>query len=277
MKINGKTIVMIALAVVFAVGAFLMIRQGLSYGQAEQLSDDALQLALQSGSDTTAPEDDPAGTEITDPTVPEETSIYSLEPLDEAAQYLAQMDLAALQEVNPDVMGWIYIPGTKINYPLLRADSSEEYLHTAWNGKSVYSGSIFLEPLNSAELWDFNTLIYGHNMANGTMFGNLVGYAQQSFLEEHPYVYVLTEDAIRRYEVYSAYRAETDSSVYRLSYPDDIVKEAAIEESVDASVLESQIRPTAADHILTLSTCTGSGDYSYRWVVRTVLTDIWER
>ena len=85
------------------------------------------------------------------------------------------MDLSPLQEVNADVVGWIEIPGV-LSYPLLQGGDNAYYLTHAWNGEENAAGAVFLDCRADACLGDFNTLIYGHRMRNGTMFGSLKHY-----------------------------------------------------------------------------------------------------
>ena len=100
------------------------------------------------------------------------------------------LDLALLQKVNEDVMGWIYIPDTDISYPILRSKDNKEYLKLTWDLKNSVAGSIFLEHENNVDLSDFNTLIYGHNMKNDTMFGDLENYRKMyTAIENFPYFY----------------------------------------------------------------------------------------
>lgn len=191
--------------------------------------------------------------------------------LPDEAQFLCELDLAALQESNEDVIGWIFLPDTVISYPLLRSRDNREYLTLTWDGKYSASGSIFLEQKNHADLSDFHTLIYGHNLGNGKMFSPLLDYGDESFAAAHPYVYVATEDTVYRYRVFSAYTADVVSDTYRLYFEDDARKASVLEFYLARSEWESPVTPTAEDRILTLSTCTGRGIAGIRWVVHTVL------
>lgn len=208
-------------------------------------------------------------------TLPSETTEAPL-PSDENILYLQQLDIRALQEINPDVIGWIYIPDTKINYPLLHAEDNDTYLQTTWEGKYNAAGSIFLETECSSDLKDFNTIIYGHNMRNGTMFAALKQYSDYNFYEAHPYVYIVTNEAIYRYEIFSSYKAGVRTQTYRLRFTSQ-EKEQAIYYYIESSVWGAKLTPTADDSILTLSTCNGNGSYKSRWVVQAALNEQWEQ
>lgn len=263
-----RNVLLIVLAVAFVTGAVLLVRQEIGNREAEDAIIQAQALA-------TTPL--PTVPETTAPLVSEEETVPETEPMDEGALKLSQINIAPLQEVNPDVIGWIYLPGTQISYPLLHGPDNSTYLSTTWRGEKNVAGSIFLETRNRVDLKDFHTIIYGHHMRAGTMFAALMGYKEAAFRESHPHVYIATEFAVRKYTVFSAYEAAVKSDTYRLVFKDDAKKREVLQFYRDSSVWESGIIPTEEDAILTLSTCTGLGDYDYRWVVQAVLTDQWEK
>ncbi len=181
-------------------------------------------------------------------------------------QTMMEIDLEALREVNPDVLGWIWIPDTKINYPLMVGTDNEYYLNHTWDGNESLMGSIFLEHQNSSDLTDFNTMIYGHNMSNGSMFASLRNYSDEYFWNNHPYIYIRSDEGVYRYEVFSQYITEVEGNAYGLEFATDRIKTLFLNEICGDSVVKTQIRPENTDRILTLSTCSGL-DYSTRWVV----------
>lgn len=203
-------------------------------------------------------------------TAPPETQ--SQLPEDPIIQELLHIDLNALREENEDVIGWIFIPDTKINYPLLQWTDNTFYLNHTWTQSNNASGSIFMEYQNSPDFSDFNTIIYGHNMRNGTMFGSLHNYRRPNYWKNHPYVYIVNDHGVFRFDVFAAQSASTQSVIYGLGIESDQRKEEFIRFARDYSFFETDIVPTAEDRILTLSTCTGSG-HTNRWVVLSVLND----
>lgn len=180
------------------------------------------------------------------------------------------MDLAKLREKNEDVFGWIYIPGADISYPLLDGEDNTYYLTHTWDRQWNQSGSIFLEQGCSKDLSDFNTIIYGHNMRNGTMLSNLKSYMDGSYLEKAPRIYIASEENIKTYDIYAAYEAEVNSSAFWLNTEDENLKQQFIDESLEKSLFVSGVVPNPTDHILTLSTCTGNG-HEKRMIVQAVL------
>lgn len=190
--------------------------------------------------------------------------------VDHYADELASMDFAALREVNDEVLGWILIPWTRVSYPLMQAEDNEYYLNHTWRNTRSSVGSIFMECRNESDLSDDNTIIYGHRMNNGSMFASLKNYKKQSYWQEHPKVYIMDDNGMHTYEIFSAYEAGVEQDTYRLLFADDAEKQAFLDFCVGQSVVETGVVPAVEDRILTLSTCTGRG-YDTRWVVQAVL------
>ena len=252
-----------------------------SYAKAEAL---AQATAAVTEATTVPPEPTTAPTEIpTEATEPPETEatepptepepVWIPAPLDETdpeVAKLASIDLNALREVNPDVIGWIRIPNSKINYPLMQGEDNTFYLEHTWEGNKNPYGSIFLESRNSPDMTDFNTIIYGHNMLNGSMFGGLSSFGYQWYFNWNKYVYILTDAGIHRYEIFSSYAADVDSATYGLSFNQLETRENFIAMALEKSQIESDVVPVPTDRIITLSTCTGVG-YESRRVVHAYL------
>ena len=181
-------------------------------------------------------------------------------------QVMEDIDLEALRQVNPDVIGWIWIPDTEVNYPVMQGTDNNYYLNYTWDGNKSIMGSIFMEHQNSPELTDFNTMIYGHNMDNGSMFASLRYYSDESYWKTHPYVYLRSDQGVYRYEIFSFYITEVEGNAYGIGFATDRIKTLFLNEICRDSVVKTNIRPENTDRILTLSTCSGIG-YSTRWVV----------
>ena len=107
------------------------------------------------------------------PHIPEPLPEPQQAPLEEQARYLETLDLGALRRTNPDVLGWISIPGTQLDYPVLQSEDNQYYLTRTWEKQRNSAGSVFLECQLSGDFSEFNTILYGHNMKNGSMFGSL--------------------------------------------------------------------------------------------------------
>lgn len=189
---------------------------------------------------------------------------------------LAAIDLLELRNFNTDVVGWISIPDTKISYPLMQGEDNQYYLSHNWKDESSGGGSVFLESTNDKELTDFHTIAYGHRMGNDTMFGSLKYYRDWSYWREHPNVYVVLDDVIYCYSIFSAHEASVKGIVYRLDMQENQLEEEFLQHCLESSVISTDLTPKPDDRILTLSTCTGNG-YANRWVVHGVLTHKYTR
>lgn len=179
---------------------------------------------------------------------------------------MEEIDLSALREINPEVVGWIRIPDTKINYPIVQGEDNEFYLKNTWEKKRNYAGAIYMECRNQPDFTDFNTIVYGHNMKNDAMFGQLGNFKRQKYWEEHPYVYIRTDDDVFRYEIFSTYEANIGDPPYGLSFYQKKTRVAFLDYAKENNMIETGIEPKNADRILTLSTC--SNDDEVRRVVQ---------
>ena len=161
-----------------------------------------------------------------------------------------QVDFDALAQVNGDIVGWLYIPGTVINYPVVQGADNEYYLKHLFNGKTNSSGCIYLDCGAEGDFTSMNSVLHGHHMKNGSMFAGICKYKDQSYFDEHPTAMLLTPDG--RYEVkfFSGYVCETTSDAWDYDFD-----EAWIDKRIRSSYFDADVIPTTEDHILTLSTC----------------------
>jgi len=103
------------------------------------------------------------------------------------------IDFGALKDVNNDAAAWLYCPGTVIDYPVMKAKDYDYYLRHLPDGTYNANGSLFIDYNNAPDFSEKLTIIYGHHMKSGKMFGGLKGYKQQEYFEDHPYMYLYTE------------------------------------------------------------------------------------
>ncbi len=219
--------------------------------------------------ETDAPETDAPETEIPETETPEEP----VEP-DAYAEQLLLTDLTELKKINDDIFGWIVIPGTTISYPLLQGEDNTHYLYYSYEGWWSWAGSIFLDYRSSQSMTDFHSIIYGHRMYNDSMFNGLKNYADEAFAAAYPSVYILTDDGVRRYDVFAAYEADAQNGhSYRLGLEGAEDRQKLINYALRNSVIsvEREVSAADGDRMLTLSTCTAVGTAEARWVVHFVL------
>ena len=182
------------------------------------------------------------------------------------------VDFNSLKNVNSEVIGWIVWENDDISYPILYSGDNTKYLDTAFNGKKLDSGSIFLDGRNFDSFQDHHNILYGHNMQNMSMFGKLRLYKNdESYYEGHKYFQIILPDRVERYEVFSYNTVASDSIVFTANY----ASKSSFNEFMDyitlASYKQTGVEVTSYDKILTLSTCTSSDDL--RFVVNAVMVD----
>jgi sortase B len=187
------------------------------------------------------------------------------------------VDFAYLNaQENEDIYAWIYIPDTQIDYPVLQHPTDDShYLNYNVDGSKGYPGCIYTERINAKDFSDFNTLIYGHNMKNGSMFHDLHKYADSLFWEDHPYVYMYLPDRTLKYQIFAAYRYDDRHIMYSFNFDSEAVRTAYLDEVFSTSqlnaVIDKDVSVTSEDHIITMSTCVSGTDY--RFLVQAVLIE----
>lgn len=263
-----KRILIICLLAVFLVSTLLLLTKLREQTLGAEAYDQARQLLTQQSAPAEKPEAQSPETLITEEAVVMK-AVWVPEQVedDPYMDTMAALGLADLQKANPDVIGWISIPDSKIDYPLLQSDDNSYYLMRTWDGKNNSMGSIFMEYRNSSDLSDENTVVYGHNMRNGTMFASLKDYSNPEYWKAHPYIYISDGNTVYRYEIFSCYRAELQAPTYSLRFKEDTEKEEFLSHALKESKIQTNIIPSQSDRILTLSTCFGDGTNT-RWVVQ---------
>ena len=178
----------------------------------------------------------------------------------EVAAPMTRIDLASLQGINSDAVGWIEIPDTSVSYPLVHTTDNTYYLTHTFDNKTNRSGSIFVEASNAADFSDLHTIIYGHNMKNGSMFAGLKNYSDQSYAEAHPYIYVDLADGSHCYEIFSAHEADATDITYTIGYRANDTYASFLDSLKTASLYDTGVEVTKDDSVISLSTCTKSGE-----------------
>lgn len=191
-----------------------------------------------------------------------------------------EVNFTALQEEqNADIYAWITIPDTQIDYPILQSEEElDYYLEHNLDGSTGLPGCIYTQMINSRDFTDPNTVIYGHNMKNGSMFANLHYYEDSQFFEEHPYVYIYMPEKILVYEVFAAYEfpgvhllmgfdVNTEESF--AEYLQNIYGASGMKNQFNQDIKEEL---SGESRIITLSTCIGNKS-DKRWLVAALLRE----
>jgi len=166
-------------------------------------------------------------------------------------------NLAPLYEQNGDCLGWISIPGTSVDYPVMYApNESQKYLRKDFNGDYSLSGTPFLQENCTPD--SDNLIVYGHNMKNGTMFSDIVGYVEPSYREAHPTIEFETPEGLVIYEVISVLQVKSNDPWYSfISAADDDDYTQRLSELTERSLYSIDSEISVGRRLLTLSTCYG--------------------
>lgn len=172
-----------------------------------------------------------------------------------------------LKKINEDVVGWIYIPDTEINYPIVQGSDNSWYLHHTFENQNNFSGAIFMDYLCQRDFSSDNSIIYGHNLKNGAMFGTLkkmydLDYNSKADYKEHPFIWILTPDATMEYQIFAAREIDVnaDKDVYTIEFASEEEYEAWVEKQIQCSQYETGIDVSIEEPVLTLSTCTSRSE-----------------
>lgn len=159
-----------------------------------------------------------------------------------------------LSAEHSDSVAWLYIPDTNIDYPIMQSGDNEYYAHRAADGSYLYAGSLFMDYRCSSDFSDFNSVIYGHNMGNGTMFADIPNYENEEFFMNHSFGWLTTEDEVHLIDFFAVARTTDTSGLY---IADPTFEEWDSQLRNCASIYK-EIEVTESDHLLMLSTCTSA-------------------
>lgn len=185
------------------------------------------------------------------------------------------VDFEKLSGINSEIYAWIRIPGTNIDYPVAQHEGEDQsyYLKHDLYRTPQFAGCIFSQEPSAKDLSDPVTILYGHNMRNGSMFQNLHRFLEEGALETDRYVYLYTPDSTCVYRIYAAYTADDRNIMTTHDFTDPEEVESYIESTKHPRSMEAQTagadEVTPQDHILTLSTCI-AGRPSERLLVQAV-------
>lgn len=217
--------------VVFVVAAVALGAIAFSYWQGQNAYDSVAE-------DVFAPPEDIEGTALADITV----------------------DWDKLKAMNPDTVGWVYIPGTPVNYPIVHTTDDEKYLATDFNGQQTWGatyGSIFLAAANAGDFSDANNIVYGHNLNNGSMFACIAGFEKAETFNERRTAYLLTPQGNFKLRTFSFVHVAADDPLAQTAFADDAERTAYFQDKIDRSVVAAADAPQAADiaHGFAFATC----------------------
>ena len=178
------------------------------------------------------------------------------------SQVPIQVDWAYLQSVNSDVVGWLYCPGTVINYPVVQTNNNDFYLKHGFDQQSNTSGTLFADKDSVAGIVQSNFIIYGHNMKDNSMFGSVAKYVDKSYYEENPVMYYLTPNGNYRVDLIGCHIVESTAENYPL-YFSSITDYQNYLDRISPSFFWINKEAMSTDYqLMSLSTCSYTSGYS---------------
>lgn len=197
-------------------------------------------------------------------------------PEDTDPLLLRSFDFDGLQKENPDIVAWLYIPGTPVDYPVCRGQDEDDNYYLKHNAQGEYSslGAVF-QPAGTRDT-DAHIIFFGHNMRSGKMFGTLKKYKEQQYLNKHPHLYVYTPDRNYKASIFGSFKCHNADEIYQFGYEYCTAEYREWLEHIYARSTvnhPSDITVTDSDQVITLSTCVSAGIASERFVVNAVVTE----
>ena len=165
--------------------------------------------------------------------------------------------IGKLKKINPEIVGWVHIKDTTIDYPVVKGTDNSFYLNNNVYREPTIAGAIFMDYRNALDNPMQNYILYGHRMRDDSMFGNLVNFKKNNFYNTHKSFTLILENGYYECEIFSVFQTTTYGFKYNKIYPGQTEEEylAFIEESKNESLYPIDVEVTAADNIVTLSTC----------------------
>ena len=203
--------------------------------------------------------------DIEDEKEKEQADIIECQPPDVTNEEIESVDIpidfASLQEINQDIYAWIIISGTLVDYPILQSDGEDQefYLHHTFERLPSIEGSVFTQNYNRKNFMDRNTVIYGHDMLDGSIFGSLRNYKDEDFRRENDTIIIYTPYNILEYRIFSIVVFDNRHLMYAFCFDNEDKFYEFLDEVQDAREViywSEDIEVTIRDRIITLSTCT---------------------
>ncbi len=183
------------------------------------------------------------------------------------------IDFDELLGLNDDIVGWLRIRALDISYPVVQGEDNDFYLHRTFEKTDNFAGCLFLNYLNKPDLTDQNSIVYGHNMKDLSMFGKLKKFREEGVFEKSKFFWIFTPKFIYQYRIFAATVVNKTGLTYQTSFSDEQFDEF-IDYAFEHSEIEAgDVEVTKEDRIVTLSTCTG--DDATRFAVMGKLAQVY--
>lgn len=265
-RILGYTVFALILSV-FIFSSVALIKTLLGYRKSRKNYDNVAEAAIRENTEAAVTE------EKEETAAPEETAAVPVTPVPEKEKPPVEVDWEELKALCPDAVAWIYSEGTPISYPVVQGVDNDYYLTHAATGENSAGGAIFMDFACDADTSE-NVVLYGHRMKDKSMFGSIPGYAEKSYYLSHPVLYLITEAAVYRADVYACRTVKPEWDYFVTSFQDGGYEEYA-KKAVVQSYWASQAGFDTTKRTLTLVTCsTYTHETDPRLLVHAFLTKI---
>ncbi len=247
-----SNIALVIATIVFLYSAYQLFTIYMEYNKGEQEYEEILDEVITEVPETENQENQETQAPSSEP------QVVPSQPAKTTEHKVLNVDFNKLKAINSDTVAWIsFDEPSKINYPVVRANDNDKYLKSTFEGKKNASGAIFMDAVNAGDFSNSNTFIYGHNMKNGSMFGQLRKYKNESFYKEYPYFYIYMPDGREvQYQIFAVCVVEDASESYRKYYMDDADYLNYLKYIQSLSRYQTGIEVNAESDIVSLSTCT---------------------
>lgn len=189
----------------------------------------------------------------------------------------SKINFEELSKINSDIVAWIEIEGTNVNYPVVQTTNNTYYLKHSFYKKYSNYGTIYMDATANKDFSSLNTFIYGHYTTNKSMFGELGKYMKQTFFEEHPYVIIYTPEKTLKAEIFSVHVDDASSDSYQMNFTTDEAYKNYIDLMIEKSVINSDVEVDySKDKIITLYSCSRETNFKRqdRYYIHAVIQDL---
>ena len=171
--------------------------------------------------------------------------------------WTGDIDFDALKEVNPDIEAWLYYESTNINYPVVKGKDNDYYLTVGFDNTWALGGSLFIDCVTKAPFEQFNTIIYGHHMKDGSMFGSIKNLKDPEYAKEHPQFELIRPDGKYHLLICAFLNQPSDSSVYTTNFDEEDVegKQEYIDNVIETADYVTDEKMSVDERLVVLSTC----------------------
>lgn len=173
----------------------------------------------------------------------------------EKSGFDGEIDFKALSEVNPDIVGWIYYEDTLINYPIVQGSDNDYYLHITFEQSWAIAGTLFVDAVTEKPFKQFNTIVYGHHMKDGSMFGDFVKLKDKKYCEKHPQLELITPEGKYHLIICAFLNQPSDSEIYTTNIKSDSGKQEYIDRIISLADYTTGEEMTIDSKLVVLSTC----------------------